>query len=121
MNPEINNSYIAVRGKALLLENVDPTLAYRLVCEGEFTKVTDDLKSGSDGSLDKIYTFEIARAEVHDSLGKITKTKDIRKASQKLRAILRVEWESSGEGKTEEEYYQIRMGEIMRAVIDQKI
>lgn len=115
----LNSKILQIRGKAELLEDIDRDQAYTIKIDGEITDVREP--SNEDGTFDRVYIFNVARAEVVDQLGKTTKTKDARKMSQKVRAVIRHEWENANTDKTEEDYYQDRMKGIMRGIIEGKI
>ena len=119
MPEQLNESYIQIKGKAMLLEPIDRSIAYKLEVDGEITEVKE--LNNENGKFDRVYVFQVARAEVKDNLGKVTRTKDSRRAHIKLRSTIRYEWEHSQSEKTEEEYYQEKMSKIMKAIIEGKI
>ncbi len=115
----INEHILQIHGKATLLEPIERDHAYKIFIEGEITDVREP--SNDDGTVDRIYIFKVARAEVTDQLGKVTKTRDARKQSQKMRAIIKREWENLDNNMDEETYYQRRTSEIMSKMIEGEI
>lgn len=116
---EVQDKYIQIKGKVILLDDIDREQAYKLTIDGEIVDVREP--TNDDGTVDRVYIFQVARAEVTDNLGKVTKTKDSRQASVKLRSIITHEWEAKGTEESKEDYYQKRMTGIMRGIIEGKI
>jgi len=116
---EINEHIIQVRGKATLLEPIERDNAYKLFVEGQIIDVREP--SNDDGTVDRVYIFQLARAEIVGEMGKITRTKDSRRAHVKLRSTIRREWEISNSELSEEDFYQKMMSKIMAKIINGEI
>ena len=116
---EIKEHILQIKGKATLLEPIDRNQAYKVFVEGQVVDVREP--GNDDGTCDKVFIFQVARAEVVDNLGKVTKTRDSRSMSVKMRAVLSREWDESPTSEDKEAYYQRRMGEIMSGIINGKI
>ncbi len=107
----ISSYSIKLTGKAELSESIEIDKNYKVTLDGTITGSSDH--SNQDGSCNRVFVFKPVLVEVIDETGKTLKAKDTRKMSQKLRGILRREWEECGEDVDEEDYYEREMRGIM--------
>lgn len=114
--PKINEYVFALSGKASIPEPLEMDSAYSVLVDCEVVGQSDE--SNQDGTVDRIFKAKFIRAIVADSHGKSTKTRDARKKSQQMRAVIRQEWKEKGGELTEEEYYNRRMDDILDKLIE---
>lgn len=120
MEDKINEYVLKLTGKANIPVPLKVGSSYTAKIEGAITSETKE--DNDDGTYNVYFKFQPIIAEITNENGVTTKTKDLRKDSQKMRAIIRREWEDSNNSeKTEEEYYRKRMSDLMRKIIEGEI
>ena len=118
MEKQISSRVLKLQGQVEIPEDLQME-AYKIYFEGEVRKIEES--DNDDGTLTKTFKFMPLIGEIADSLGKITKTRDARKESQKMRAIIRHEWLESGSNLSEEDYYKQRMTGLNRKILNREI
>lgn len=117
---KISSYILKFSGKVELPKELEISKGYKIKLDGEVRSATDS--TNDDGTFNRTYKFAPIIGEVEDELGQITKTKDARSASKKMRACIRHEWSENKDTKLdEEEYYQQRMSGLIRKLIDGQI
>jgi hypothetical protein len=111
MEKNYSDYIIKLSGGVSIPVPIDDTKSYKILLDGAFPSSTDH--NNEDGTYTKEFKFKPIMGEIIGENGEITKIKDVRKASQKLRAIIRKEWETADSNLTEEEFYQREMNEII--------
>lgn len=119
MDRKISEHVIQLQGKASMDRPLDMEKAFKLEIDGAVDRTMDD--DNEDGTFTRYYRFKPILVKILYEGGTITKTRDVRKRSQQMRATIRREWEFSNSGMTEEEYYDKRMVELIGKLIDGKI
>ena len=110
---------IRLSGKATLLGELSLGESYKIELDGAVDQMLDE--DEQDGNVTRYYRFRPITAKILAENGKVTATKDARKRSQQMRAVLRREWESLGKNITEEDYYDGEMADIIRRRINGEI
>lgn len=119
MEKKITEHVIKLSGKATLLEPIDISKKYKVEVDGSVISTTDE--DNQDGSYTRYYKYQPVLVRVLGDLGEVIKAKDIRKWSQKLRAVITHRWEESQEPIDSEEYYDREMSRIVKAYIEGRI
>lgn len=110
---------IALRGKISIPGEIDDTKSYKLLLDGEFISVKEN--NNEDGTFTKEYIFKPLMGQIEADNGAITRIKDVRKQSQKMRVIINKEWAISNSGVDQEDFYNKRMTGIMIRMINGEI
>ena len=116
---KISEHVLQLSGKATLMEELKMGRAFKLEIDGAVDRTMDD--DNEDGTITRYYRFKPILVKVLYEGGEITKTKDIRKRSQQMRAIIHHEWENRDDAIPEEEYYDRRMAELNKKLFDGQI
>ena len=117
---EINEHIIKIFGKATLTEPLDLSSSFKLEVDGAVTETTD--ADNNDGTFSRIYKFKPTVISVLKSNGAVTRTKDTRSRSVQMRAVITRAWrEDETSTLTAEEYYDLRMSNLIQQLIDKKI
>lgn len=103
MNTE--SYWIKFTGKANIPSPLQLDSAYTVTISGEVPSSTD--VSNQNGTKDTIFKFVPITAQIVDDKGAITKVRDMRKMSEKLRAVVKFLWEQdSTRGEDREDAYE---------------
>ena len=108
---KINDYVLKLSGKVSLLEPIENDRQYNIAIKGEVVSKTE--KPNQDGTYDIIYKFQPKVVEILKDAGKVIKSKDNRRNSQKLRAMIHFRWEHSNSELDSEEYYDRFMKKLM--------
>lgn len=115
----ISEYVLKLQGKATLLNELNLGHSFKLEIDGAVDQKTDE--DNEDGTYTRYYRFKPILVKVLYDNGEVTKTKDVRKRSQQMRAAIRREWEMKNEAITEEDYYDQRMSRLIGKIINGEI
>lgn len=102
---QIKDYVLKISGKVSLLEPIEIDNNYRVEIEGSVISEKD--KSEEDGTFIRYYEFRPIVVKLLDNIGKTIKAKDPRSFSQKFRAIIKFDWDQSGESYEFERVYEV--------------
>jgi ribosomal 50S subunit-recycling heat shock protein len=108
---EINEYILKLTGAASLLEPLENDKDYLISVDGSIVKKSEE--PNDDGTMNITFTFKPKTIEILKDNGQTIKSKDIRRNSQKLRAMIYYLYQESGTEMEQEEFYDKFMGKLM--------
>lgn len=112
----IDDYVLKISGKAHIGEPVAIGHNYEVLLKGSVVSITES--DNDDGSRTYTYKFMPVVAEIKTGLGKTIKSKDIRRKSQQLRAVLYRLWQEENAPVDFEDYYNEHMEKIITDLIN---
>lgn len=100
---EISSHILQLTGKAELPYEINMSSKYHISLEGGVNSISEI--DNEDGTANKIYKFKSIKVELLDETGKVTKLKDTRKNSEKLRSRIRFMWQDKNIETPPDKYY----------------
>lgn len=119
MEKKVNEYVFKLTGAASIPKPLEIDKSYEVIVAADVVSQSDE--SNDDGTIDRIFKAKFIRAQIINDNGEVTRTKDARKRSQQMRAVIRQEWQREGGSLTEEEYYDQRMSELIGKLINGEI
>lgn len=108
---KINSNFLKITGEAELPEPLQIGREYIISVRVAIPK--KELEDNEDGTFSESFKARMITCEVLKDNGEIIKSKDRRRASQKLRNMIRFYQGEIGDERDEEEFYQAFMAKLM--------
>ena len=105
---------IKLSGKAELPESIEIGHNFRVELEGSI--VSETIADNEDGTKTHYFTFKPIIVETITEKGKRMRAKDTRSRSVQMRSLLFKRWREQNIPQEFEEYYDVRMVEIMKDI-----
>jgi len=112
----INSHILKLTGKAEIPEPLKIGFNYKTEIQGTCEGINEE--DNHDGTHNYYYKFEPVLVELIKETGERIKAKDTRRKSQMLRSCIWKEWQETQVNQEFEDYYDNRMTEIIRKIIE---
>lgn len=115
----MDSYFIKLTGKAELPKPIEISNNFRVLLEGSI--VSEKISDNDDGTKDHAFEFKPILVATIDKLGETIKAKDTRGRSVQMRMTLRKEWVDGIDSREFEDYYDARMLELIKKIIEKEI